>query len=38
LITFKLETAGLTALGIDPMARPETLAPPRFVALLHWSR
>jgi len=31
-------TAGLTRLGIDPMARPETLAPATFVALLHWSR
>ena len=30
-------TAGLTRLGIDPMARPETLAPGTFVALLHWS-
>jgi len=31
-------TAALTRLGIDPMARPETLAPATFVALLHWSR
>ncbi len=31
-------TAGLTRLGIDPVARPETLAPATFVALLHWSR
>jgi len=29
-------TAGLTALAIDPAARPETLAPAQFVALLHW--
>ena len=29
-------TAGLAALGIDPAARPETLAPSQFVALLHW--
>jgi len=31
-------TAGLAALGIDPMARPETLPPAAFVVLLHWSR
>ena len=29
-------TAGLTGLAIDPAARPETLAPAQFVALLHW--
>jgi 16S rRNA (adenine1518-N6/adenine1519-N6)-dimethyltransferase len=32
-------TAGaLTALGFDPQARPETLAPADFVRLLRWSR
>ena len=30
-------TAGLASLVIDPAARPETLAPSQFVALLHWS-
>jgi 16S rRNA (adenine1518-N6/adenine1519-N6)-dimethyltransferase len=30
-------TAGLAALGIDPAARPETLAPAAFVRLLRWS-
>ncbi len=30
-------TAGLTALGLDPAARPETLAPEIFVRLLRWS-
>ena len=29
-------TAGLAALGLDPAARPETLAPPDFVRLLRW--
>jgi 16S rRNA (adenine1518-N6/adenine1519-N6)-dimethyltransferase len=29
-------SAALTALGIDPAARPETLSPAKFVALLHW--
>ncbi|MGH7528927.1 MAG: 16S rRNA (adenine(1518)-N(6)/adenine(1519)-N(6))-dimethyltransferase RsmA [Gemmatimonadales bacterium] len=29
---------GLAALGLDPAARPETLAPPDFVRLLRWSR
>ena len=29
--------AGLAALGVDPMARPETLSPDRFVRLLRWS-
>jgi len=28
----------LRALGFDPAARPETLAPPEFVRLLRWSR
>ncbi len=28
--------AGLVALGLDPMARPETLAPADFVRLLRW--
>jgi 16S rRNA (adenine1518-N6/adenine1519-N6)-dimethyltransferase len=30
--------AALTALGFDPQARPETLAPADFVRLLRWSR
>ena len=30
-------TAGLHALGLDPAARPETLAPADFVRLLRWS-
>jgi 16S rRNA (adenine1518-N6/adenine1519-N6)-dimethyltransferase len=30
--------ATLLALGLDPMARPETLAPADFVRLLRWSR
>ncbi len=30
--------AALTALGFDPKARPETLAPADFVRLLRWSR
>ena len=30
-------TAGLAALGLDPAARPETLAPEIFVRLLRWS-
>ncbi len=30
--------AGLTALGFDPKARPETLAPQDFVRLLRWSQ
>lgn len=30
--------AGLTALGFDPKARPETLAPADFVRLLRWSQ
>jgi len=30
--------AGLTALGFDPKARPETLAPRDFVRLLRWSQ
>jgi len=30
-------TPGLTALGLDPAARPETLAPEIFVRLLRWS-
>jgi 16S rRNA (adenine1518-N6/adenine1519-N6)-dimethyltransferase len=30
--------AELTALGFDPQARPETLAPADFVRLLRWSR
>jgi len=30
--------AALTALGFDPKARPETLAPRDFVRLLRWSR
>jgi len=30
--------AGLTALGFDPTARPETLAPQDFVRLLRWSQ
>jgi len=30
-------TAGLAALGLDPAARPETLAPQIFVRLLRWS-
>ena len=30
--------AGLTALGFDPKARPETLAPAEFVRLLRWSQ
>ena len=30
-------TAGLQALGLDPAARPETLAPAAFVRLLRWS-
>lgn len=30
--------ADLTALGMDPKARPETLAPADFVRLLRWSR
>lgn len=30
-------TAGLAALGLDPAARPETLAPVDFVRLLRWS-
>ena len=30
--------AQLTALGFDPQARPETLAPADFVRLLRWSR
>ena len=30
-------TAGLEALGLDPAARPETLAPADFVRLLRWS-
>jgi len=30
--------AGLTALGFDPKARPETLAPGDFVRLLRWSQ
>ena len=29
--------AGLAALGVDPMARPETLSPATFVRLLRWS-
>ena len=29
--------SGLAALGLDPMARPETLAPDAFVRLLRWS-
>lgn len=29
--------AGLAALGLDPMVRPEMLAPPVFVRLLRWS-
>jgi len=29
-------TAGLAALGLDPAARPETLAPADFVRLLRW--
>jgi 16S rRNA (adenine1518-N6/adenine1519-N6)-dimethyltransferase len=29
--------AGIRALGLDPMARPETLAPEVFVRLLRWS-
>jgi 16S rRNA (adenine1518-N6/adenine1519-N6)-dimethyltransferase len=29
--------AGLAALGLDPMVRPETLAPDAFVRLLRWS-
>jgi 16S rRNA (adenine1518-N6/adenine1519-N6)-dimethyltransferase len=28
---------GIRALGLDPVARPETLAPEAFVRLLHWS-
>ena len=31
-------SAGLAELGLDPAARPETLAPADFVRLLHWSR
>ena len=30
--------AGLEGLGLDPAARPETLAPAQFARLLHWSR
>ncbi|HEX9611204.1 MAG TPA: 16S rRNA (adenine(1518)-N(6)/adenine(1519)-N(6))-dimethyltransferase RsmA [Gemmatimonadales bacterium] len=30
--------AALLALGVDPAARPETLAPAEFVRLLRWSR
>ena len=30
--------AALATLGLEPRARPETLAPERFVALWHWSR
>jgi len=30
--------AGLTALGFDPTARPETVAPADFVRLLRWSQ
>ena len=30
-------TAGLDALGLDPAARPETLAPAEFARLLRWS-
>ncbi len=30
--------AGLTALGFDPKARPETLGPAEFVRLLRWSQ
>jgi 16S rRNA (adenine1518-N6/adenine1519-N6)-dimethyltransferase len=30
-------TRGLEALGLDPAARPETLAPAEFVRLLRWS-
>jgi 16S rRNA (adenine1518-N6/adenine1519-N6)-dimethyltransferase len=30
-------TAGLDALGLDPAARPETLAPVEFARLLRWS-
>jgi 16S rRNA (adenine1518-N6/adenine1519-N6)-dimethyltransferase len=30
--------AGLTALGLEPSVRPETLRPEDFVRLLHWSR
>jgi len=30
--------AGLTTLGFDPTARPETLAPADFVRLLRWSQ
>jgi 16S rRNA (adenine1518-N6/adenine1519-N6)-dimethyltransferase len=29
--------AGLSELGLDPAARPETLAPPEFARLLRWS-
>ena len=29
--------AGLAALGLDPVARPETLPPAQFVRLLRWS-
>jgi hypothetical protein len=29
--------SGLAALGLDPMVRPETLAPEAFVRLLRWS-
>jgi 16S rRNA (adenine1518-N6/adenine1519-N6)-dimethyltransferase len=29
--------SGLAALGLDPMVRPETLAPDAFVRLLRWS-
>jgi hypothetical protein len=28
----------LATLGLEPRARPETLAPERFVALWRWSR
>ena len=31
-------TAALQALGVEPRARPETLAPERFVALWRWSQ
>jgi 16S rRNA A1518/A1519 N6-dimethyltransferase RsmA/KsgA/DIM1 with predicted DNA glycosylase/AP lyase activity len=30
--------AALATLGLEPRARPETLAPERFVALWRWSR
>ncbi|HEX4600746.1 MAG TPA: 16S rRNA (adenine(1518)-N(6)/adenine(1519)-N(6))-dimethyltransferase RsmA [Gemmatimonadales bacterium] len=35
--TAAVVAAGLEALGLDPRARPETLAPREFVRLLRWS-